>query len=67
MLGATGVNVGTRFLASDEAQISPVWKQMIVAANAEDAVRVEVLNDVMPSPGSYGYGRCCAPCAAHRH
>lgn len=56
VLGATGVNVGTRFLASDEAQISRVWKQMIVDAAAEDAVRVEVLNDVMPSPGSYGYG-----------
>jgi enoyl-[acyl-carrier protein] reductase II len=53
---AVGVNVGTRFLASEEAQISPVWKQMIVDAVAEDAVRVEVLNDIMPSPGSYGYG-----------
>jgi nitronate monooxygenase/enoyl-[acyl-carrier protein] reductase II len=56
MLGAVGVNVGTRFLASEEAQISPVWKQMIVGAAAEDAVKVEVLNDVMPSPGSSGYG-----------
>jgi enoyl-[acyl-carrier protein] reductase II len=56
MLGAVGVNVGTRFLASEEAQISPIWKQKVVDAVAEDAVRVEVLNDVMPSPGSYGYG-----------
>jgi len=56
MLGAVGVNVGTRFVASEEAQISPVWKQMIVDAAAEDAVRVEVLNDVMPLPGSGGYG-----------
>jgi len=55
VLGAVGVNVGTRFLASEEAQISPVWKQMIVDALAEDAVRVEVLNDIMPSPGSSGY------------
>lgn len=56
MLGAVGVNVGTRFLASEEAQISPVWKQMIVDAAAEDAVKVEFLNDIMPSPGAYGYG-----------
>jgi nitronate monooxygenase/enoyl-[acyl-carrier protein] reductase II len=56
MLGAVGVNVGTRFLASEEAQISPIWKQRVVDAVAEDAVRVEVLNDVMPSPGSFGYG-----------
>lgn len=55
-LGAVGVNMGTRFLASDEAQISPDWKQMVVDAVAEDAVRVEVLNDIMPSPGAYGYG-----------
>lgn len=25
-------------------------------AAAEDAVKVEVLNDIMPSPGAYGYG-----------
>jgi nitronate monooxygenase/enoyl-[acyl-carrier protein] reductase II len=56
VLGAVGVNVGTRFVASEEAQISLAWKQMIVDAAAEDAVRVDVLNDVMPMPGSYGYG-----------
>jgi len=56
VLGAVGANVGTRFLASDEAQINPAWKQMIVDAAAEDAVQVEVLNDVMPLPGAYGYG-----------
>ena len=56
MLGAVGINVGTRFLASEEAQISPVWKQMIVDAAAEDAVRVEVLNDILPMPCNHGYG-----------
>src|SRR6185503_9949894 len=39
MLGAEGVNVGTRFLASDEAPIGPAWKRGIVDAEAEDAVR----------------------------
>ncbi len=56
LLGAVGVNVGTRFVASEEAQIHPRWKQMIVEGAAEDAVRVEVLNDIMPMPGAYGYG-----------
>jgi enoyl-[acyl-carrier protein] reductase II len=56
VLGAVGVNVGTRFVASEEAQISPIWKQRVVDAAADDAVRVDVLNDVMPSPGAYGYG-----------
>jgi nitronate monooxygenase/enoyl-[acyl-carrier protein] reductase II len=56
VLGAQAVNVGTRFLASREAQISPVWKQMIVDAEAEQVVRAEVINDITPMPGSYGYG-----------
>jgi len=56
MLGAEGVNIGTRFLASVEAPISNAWKQSILNAKAEDAVRVDVLNDIMPNPGSLGYG-----------
>jgi nitronate monooxygenase/enoyl-[acyl-carrier protein] reductase II len=56
MLGAVGVNVGTRFLASEEAQINLVWKQMVVDAAAEDAVQVDVLNDIMKLPGGSGYG-----------
>ena len=55
VLGAEGINVGTRFLASKEAPIDPVWKQMIVDAEAEDAVCVEALNDIIPMPGNYGY------------
>jgi nitronate monooxygenase/enoyl-[acyl-carrier protein] reductase II len=56
VLGAEGVNVGTRFLASEEAPIGLAWKRAIVNAAAEDAIRVEVLNDIMPMPGSFGYG-----------
>jgi nitronate monooxygenase/enoyl-[acyl-carrier protein] reductase II len=56
MLGADGVNVGTRFLASEEAPIGPAWKRGIVGAAAEDTVRVDVLNDIMPNPGALGYG-----------
>ena len=56
MLGAVGVNLGTRFLASEEAPIHPEWKQMIVDAHSEQAVKVDVLNDIMPVPGTVGYG-----------
>src|SRR5262247_2510822 len=56
MLGAVGVNLGTRFLASKEATIEGEWKQAIVAANSEDAVKIDFLNDIMPLPGTGGYG-----------
>jgi nitronate monooxygenase/enoyl-[acyl-carrier protein] reductase II len=56
MLGAVGVNIGTRFLASREAPIDDVWKQALVAARSEDAVKVDVLNDIRPLPGTGGYG-----------
>jgi enoyl-[acyl-carrier protein] reductase II len=56
MLGAVGVNIGTRFLASQEAPIDDDWKQAIIEAHSEDAVKVEVLNDILPVLGSVGYG-----------
>jgi enoyl-[acyl-carrier protein] reductase II len=55
MLGAVGVNMGTRFLASTEAPIEQAWKAAIAAAQSEDAVKVDVLNE-MPLPGTAGYG-----------
>jgi nitronate monooxygenase/enoyl-[acyl-carrier protein] reductase II len=39
-LGADGASLGTRFLATDEMTIAPEWKQRIVAAGADDAVKV---------------------------
>jgi nitronate monooxygenase/enoyl-[acyl-carrier protein] reductase II len=56
VLGAVGVNVGTRFLASREATISDAYKQAILAAASEDAVKFDSLNDLLPSPGTKGYG-----------
>jgi nitronate monooxygenase/enoyl-[acyl-carrier protein] reductase II len=56
MLGAVGVNMGTRFLASTEAPIEDAWKAAIVLAQSEDAGKVEVLNDIQPLPGTGGYG-----------
>jgi nitronate monooxygenase/enoyl-[acyl-carrier protein] reductase II len=56
MLGAVGVNMGTRFLASKEAPIDAAWKQAITAAQSEEAVKVDVFNDIQPLPGTAGYG-----------
>ena len=39
-LGAQGVVMGTRFLASSEMAIDREWKERIVAADATDAVKV---------------------------
>ena len=52
MLGAQGANMGTRFLASTEASISEGWKRSLVAAEAQDAVKVEVWDDIFTKPGS---------------
>jgi nitronate monooxygenase/enoyl-[acyl-carrier protein] reductase II len=55
MLGAAGVNLGTRFLATKEAPISDEWKHAITAAQSEDAVKADVLNDIAPLPGTAGF------------
>ncbi len=55
VLGAQGVNVGTRFLASTEAPISDSWKQAILAAESQDAFRGEFWADLFPASGrAYG-------------
>jgi enoyl-[acyl-carrier protein] reductase II len=47
-LGAQGVMVGTRFLASTEMAIDPQWKDRILASDATDAVKVSNSALVMP-------------------
>jgi NAD(P)H-dependent flavin oxidoreductase YrpB (nitropropane dioxygenase family) len=42
-LGAQGVHMGTRFVASDEANAAPAYKQRVVDAEAEDLVYCENL------------------------
>ena len=57
LLGAKGVNIGTRFLASTEATVPDDWKQKILAADSEDAIKVEFADHVFPRPsreGGYG-------------
>ncbi len=55
VLGAAGVNVGTRFLAAAEAPISDAYKELIIAAASEDAIKADVMNDIVPV-GNAGYG-----------
>jgi nitronate monooxygenase/enoyl-[acyl-carrier protein] reductase II len=56
VLGAAGVNLGTRFIATQEAPVADVWKQAITAAASEDAIKADVLNDIVPLPGTAGFG-----------
>lgn len=55
VLGAQGANIGTRFLASNEASASEVWKQAVLTTESEDVIRFEVWKEIMPaaSPGAY--------------
>ena len=47
-LGAQGVLLGTRFLASAEMAVDQAWKERIVAADAGEAVKVPSSERVMP-------------------
>src|SRR5262249_40930980 len=53
-LGAQGINIGTRFIASVEATISEDWKRRIVAASSEDAVKVLFADAIFPPPSAGG-------------
>jgi enoyl-[acyl-carrier protein] reductase II len=48
VLGAQGANIGTRFLASTEAGAGEPWKQAILAAESESAVKVNEWFEVFP-------------------
>lgn len=50
VLGADGVNLGTRFLASEEASVGEEWKKAIVAADSYDAIKVEIWDRIFPKP-----------------
>jgi enoyl-[acyl-carrier protein] reductase II len=55
VLGAQGINIGTRFVASEEARVQDDWKRAIVEADSLDAVKVEFANQVFPPAGDGGY------------
>lgn len=47
-LGATAVSMGTRFLATEEAQAHPDYKARVVAADPKDTVRTELFDGGWP-------------------
>jgi enoyl-[acyl-carrier protein] reductase II len=55
VLGAQGANVGTRFLASHEASADEAWKQSILEARSQDAVRFEAWKEIFPPAGEGAY------------
>jgi enoyl-[acyl-carrier protein] reductase II len=54
VLGAAGANIGTRFLASQEAGAHEQWKKQILEVESETAVRFEAWGSIMP-PSEGGY------------
>jgi nitronate monooxygenase/enoyl-[acyl-carrier protein] reductase II len=55
VLGAAGANIGTRFLASEEACVDPAWKQRILGAQSEDAVQLTFWQEVFGAPGAEAF------------
>jgi enoyl-[acyl-carrier protein] reductase II len=49
-LGAQGANIGTRFLAAEEATVADEWKHAILTARADDAVKVDFWWEMRPPP-----------------
>jgi enoyl-[acyl-carrier protein] reductase II len=47
-LGAQGVVMGTRLLASTEMTIAPEWKQMLAGADATDAIKDATVDALLP-------------------
>jgi len=55
VLGAAGVNLGSRFLASAESPVGDRWKQALVTRPSEDWMQAEFINVLNPIPGTVGY------------
>jgi nitronate monooxygenase/enoyl-[acyl-carrier protein] reductase II len=54
-LGAAGVNLGSRFLASDESPVGERWKKALVTCPSEDWIQADFINAMNPNPGTLGY------------
>ncbi|MGI5248410.1 hypothetical protein [Actinacidiphila glaucinigra] len=61
-LGAQGVSMGTRFLASTEMNVSQDWKQRIVGADVVDAVKALNSDRVLPPHPGREVSASRAPC-----
>jgi enoyl-[acyl-carrier protein] reductase II len=56
VLGAAGVNLGSRFLASVEAPVGERWKKALVTFPSEEWIQAGFINALNPNPGTLGYG-----------
>ena len=56
VLGAAGVNLGSRFLASAESPVGERWKKALVTYPSEDWIQAGFVNVLNPNPGTLGYG-----------
>jgi nitronate monooxygenase/enoyl-[acyl-carrier protein] reductase II len=54
-LGAAGVNIGSRFLASTESPVGERWKKALVTRPSEDWIQARFVNAMNPNPGTLGY------------
>src|ERR1700726_4912550 len=48
MLGAQGINIGTRFLTSAEAPIADDWKRALLTADSEETLKFDAWHAVFP-------------------
>jgi enoyl-[acyl-carrier protein] reductase II len=55
VLGAQGANVGTRFLASEEASADDTWKRAILETESEEVIRFEAFKEILPSTSDRAY------------
>jgi enoyl-[acyl-carrier protein] reductase II len=55
VLGAQGANIGTRFLAAQEASAAEAWKQALLTTESEDVIRFEVWQEIFPPVGGSAY------------
>ena len=51
MLGAQGINIGTRYLTSVEAPIADEWKQALLAAASEETMKLDIWQELFPPTG----------------
>ena len=56
VLGAAGVNLGSRFLASVESPVGERWKKALVTCPSEEWIQAGFINVLNPNPGTVGYG-----------
>ncbi len=54
-LGAQGANVGTRFIASQEAELSDGYKAAVLAARSDQTLRAAFMNDLLPAASEGAY------------